>query len=62
MPPHLFIRDTRRGLGYLSRDVTMAVAMLAFATQINPALTSPFVVDHLGLSTAKILQAFVWII
>ena len=62
IPPHLFIRDTRRAMGYFARDATMAAAALVLAAHTQQILASPFVVDHLGHSTAKLLQAFAWLV
>ncbi|KAJ3559623.1 hypothetical protein NM688_g226 [Phlebia brevispora] len=62
IPPRLFVRDTGRGMVYLARDVVMAAGALAFATQINSTLADPFVVEHLGHTTAKVLQASAWIV
>ncbi|KAF7790460.1 hypothetical protein EIP86_001415 [Pleurotus ostreatoroseus] len=60
IPPHLFVRDTRRAMGYFARDATMAAAALVLAAHTQQILASPFVVDHLGHSTAKLFQAFAW--
>jgi len=36
IPAELFIRDTRRGLLYLARDILLATAVWSLATNIDP--------------------------
>jgi omega-6 fatty acid desaturase (delta-12 desaturase) len=36
IPSELFVRDMTRGLLFLARDISMAIAVWSFATRIDP--------------------------
>ena len=38
IPPHLFVKDTKRGLSYLARDLALAALMLCWGSYVDSVL------------------------
>jgi hypothetical protein len=60
IPERLFVRDTRRGLMYLSRDLILAATAWNFATWIDPYFKASTTKTLLTPVGAQIGRWFAW--
>jgi len=60
IPPHLFLRDTSRGLRFLARDLVMAAIAWAVATYIDPYARSRSIRDLFTPLGAEIIRWCAW--
>jgi len=60
IPPHLFIRDTSRGLFYLARDVFMAVAIWSLVSLFDTYFQRVAIRELLTPAGAELFRWFVW--
>lgn len=60
IPAELFIRDTRRGLLYLARDLLMAATAWTLATYIDPYFQSAATKEALGPIGAEVGRWAAW--
>jgi len=62
IPAEFFVRDTRRGLLYFSRDVLLAVIAWSLATQIDPTFNGKFTKNGNALmGSAFVVEVARWI-
>jgi hypothetical protein len=61
IPPHLFIKDTRRGLLYFARDLSMAAFAWKAMMLTEACLTSEDVRQALSPSVAKFSLYAMWL-
>jgi omega-6 fatty acid desaturase (delta-12 desaturase) len=61
IPPHLFVRDTVRGLLYLARDILMAAILWSLATYIDPYARRPEVAAKITPYGAEALRWAGWL-
>lgn len=57
IPPHLFVRNTTRGLIYLVRDLILAVTLWKAASFIDPCLSQP---EGSHVLKRSMFEAFRW--
>ena len=62
IPPHLFVRDTRRGLMWLALDFLMAAACWKAALYIDPTFRSRAMVQLLSPAGAQAARWTCWLI
>lgn len=62
IPPHLFIKDTRRGLLYFARDLTMAAFAWKAMMLTEACLTSEDVRQALSPFVAKFSLYAMWLV
>ncbi len=62
IPPHLFVRDTKKGLAWLGRDLLMAAACWQLALYIDPASESRVAVHLLSPFGAAAARWTCWLL
>ncbi|KAI0718558.1 fatty acid desaturase-domain-containing protein [Cerioporus squamosus] len=60
IPPHLFVRDTKRGLAWLALDLLMAAVCWKLALYIDPSFKSPAAIRLLSPLGASIARWACW--
>jgi len=60
IPPQFFVRDTRRGLLYLARDILLATAAWSLATKIDPIFKQTVMRESLTTLGAEAARWAAW--